>query len=117
MPNLTPQQEAYCSRLPESNRAWYRLRASRMTEAQRELERMTWEVMKAVECDSCGEPHKRLTTMVDRTRERYTRMYAEQAAFLPKQPKIIVTQPVDITQIYRDYTDIRFGLGGAVRQE
>lgn len=74
-------------------------------------------VVAAWEAAKRGEEHPRLNQMHIRTRRKHTAMYAYQASFFPVRPTIIVTQPSDPSKMHSDYTDRRFGLGGAIRQE
>lgn len=64
-----------------------------------------------------GESHPRHVSMVESTMKRWTRKFAEEAAFYPKLPEIIVTEPVNMEQAYHDYVTRRYGLGGAERQD
>lgn len=64
-----------------------------------------------------GEPHPRQQTMAERTLKRWTRKFAEEAAFYPKLPQIIVTTPPDHAKSYADFISRRYGLGGNERQE
>ncbi|MCU5780474.1 hypothetical protein N5923_23560 [Erwiniaceae bacterium BAC15a-03b] len=64
-----------------------------------------------------GEQHDRLNQMKIKTKRKRTSLLALESSFWPKQPKIIVTDPAEIREVYSDYTDRRFGLGGAARQE
>ncbi|QGU87045.1 hypothetical protein [Erwinia sorbitola] len=116
MRELTPEQQEHCARLPEYRRASYRYKASRMTDRERQIESIAWDAGRAWMALKAGEPHPRINTLSasQRTARLMTRRYAEQAAFYPRRPEIIVYE-MDTT--YLDYHTPHYGLGGAVRQD
>ncbi|MFK8258286.1 hypothetical protein ACFL9S_10920 [Erwinia sp. AnSW2-5] len=118
MRELTPEQQEHCARLPEYRRASYRHKASRMTDRERQMESIAWDAGRAWMALKAGESHPRINTLtVSQRKDRLvTRRYAEQAAFYPQQPQIIVTS-APLQELWGDYRDYRYGAGGAVRQE
>lgn len=118
MRELTPEQQEHCARLPEYRRASYRYKASRMTDRERQMESIAWDAGRAWVALKAGEQHPRINTLTvaQRKARLVTRRYAEQAAFYPQRPEIIVTAP-QVTERWGDYRDYRYGAGGAVRQE
>lgn len=103
MPNLNPHMRAESLR-PKSDRELQLARIAAECGA-------AWLALKA------HEPHPRHVSMAETTMKRWTRKFAEEAAFYPKLPQIIVTVPVDPSKGYDDYLTRRYGLGGSERQE
>ncbi|WP_338561811.1 hypothetical protein [Erwinia sp. E_sp_B04_7] len=103
MPNLNPHTRAESLR-PKSDREQMLARIAADCGA-------AWLALKA------GDQHPRHKTMAERTINRWTRKFAEEAALYPKLPEIIVTVPVDPSKGYGDYLTRRYGLGGSELQE
>lgn len=116
MRELTPEQQEHCARLPEYRRASYRHKASRMTDRERQMESIAWDAGRAWMALKAGEQHPRINTLsaLQRTARLMTQRYAEQAAFYPQQPRIIVYEMDDA---YLNYHTPHHGFGGAVRQD
>lgn len=103
MPNLNPHMRAEFLR-PKSDREQMLARIAADCGA-------AWLALKA------EESHPRHETMAERTMKRWTRKFAEEAAFYPKLPQIIVTAPLVERDAFSDYLNRHHGAGGAARQE
>lgn len=103
MPNTNPHVEARLLR-PKSDR-------------EQMLERIAADCCAAWQAAKDGKTHPRHVSMAERTVNRWTRKFAEEGAFYPKLPQIIVTAPLIQRDAFTDYESHRHGAGWSVRQE